>query len=125
MLVVGSSVGAGFRVHLNEGLPAGLSLSIEYHVDSLVNNVFGMIPQELEYVLDLGLVWEPPQPDAVLPGAGRDELLGYHSHGGQPGGSWLGQAAQQGRGAPSPGPALARVVVLGRSVENLLNLGSC
>ena len=90
-------------------------------MDSLVNNVFGMIPQELEYVLDLGLVWEPPQPDAVLPGAGRDELLGYHSHGGQPGGSWLGQAAQQGRGAPSPGPALARVVVLGRSVENLEN----
>ena len=56
-------------------------LSIEDHVDSLVDDIFGVFPEELQDVLHLGLVRETSQPDAVLPGAGSDELLGYHSHG--------------------------------------------
>ena len=50
-------------------------------MDPLVDDVFGVLPQELEDVLHLGLVGQPPQPDAVPPGAGGDQLLGYHSHG--------------------------------------------
>ena len=50
-------------------------------MDPLVDNVFGVFPQELQDVLHLGLVGQPPQPDAVPPGAGGDQLLGYHSDG--------------------------------------------
>ena len=60
-------------------------LSIEDHVDSLVDDILGVLAQELQYVLHLSLVGQPSQPDAVLPGAGSDELLGYHSHGRQGG----------------------------------------
>ena len=60
-------------------------LSIEDHVDSLVDDVLGVLAQELQDVLHLGLVGQPPQPDAVLPRPGSDELLGYHSHGRQAG----------------------------------------
>ena len=72
-------------------------LGIEDHMDSLVDDILGVLAQELQYVLHLGLVRQPSQPDTILPGAGSDELLGYHSHGGQAG--W--QTGHQGGPGPS------------------------
>ena len=66
-------------------------------MDSLVDDVLGVLAQELQDVLHLGLVGQSPQPDAVLPRPGSDELLGYHSHGRQAG----RQAGDQGGAAPS------------------------
>ena len=45
----------------------------------------------------LSLIGESAQSDAVLAGAGSDELLGYHSHGWEAG----GQAGHQRRSCPS------------------------
>ena len=55
-------------------------MCIEDHMDTLVNNIFGMVSQELEDVLDLSLVRKAAESDAVLAGARSDHLLGYHSH---------------------------------------------
>ena len=63
------------------GLELRCYLSIEDHVDSLVDDVLGVLAQELQDLLHLGLVGQPSQADAILPGAGSDELLGYDSHG--------------------------------------------
>ena len=56
-------------------------LCIEDHVDALVDNVLGMVAKELEDMLNLGLIRESAQSDAVFAGAGSDELLGNNSHG--------------------------------------------
>ena len=72
-------------------------LGIEDHVDSLVDDILGVLAQELQYVLHLSLVRQPSQPDTILPGAGSDQLLGYHSHGWQAG--W--EARYQRRSRPS------------------------
>ena len=58
-------------------------MSIEDHVDSLVDNIFGVVAQELEDVLHLSLVWETPESDTIFPGSSSDKLLGYHSDRGQ------------------------------------------
>ena len=102
-------------------------LSIEDHVDSLVDDILGVLAQELQDVLHLGLVGQAPQPDAVLPRAGSDQLLGYHSHGGQTGGE---AGDQRGPTPPSPSSSssssdqagLASPGLSG-SVEDLLDLG--
>ena len=108
-------------------------------MDALVDDVLGVVPQELEDVLHLGLVGQPPQPDAVPPGAGGDELLGYHSHGlamarprvlttGVMGRH--GEAGDQGAGGHGAQEAGARAGaglagVLRGPVEDLLHLRRC
>ena len=103
-------------------------------MDTLVDYIFGVVPQELKDVLDLGLVGQPPQPDAVPPGAGSDQLLGYHSHGsglvrrvrtvghgeiGDEGARARGHGAHQ----AGAGAGLAGAGVLRGPVEHLLHLG--
>ena len=51
-------------------------LCIVDHMDALVNDAFAMISQEVKNVLNLGFERQAPQPDAVLPRASSDHLLG-------------------------------------------------
>ena len=51
-------------------------LSVVDHVHSLVDNVLGVFAQEFENVFHLCLVGQSSQADAILAGAGSDELLG-------------------------------------------------
>ena len=53
-------------------------LRVVHHVHPLVDDALGALPEELQDVLHLRLVGEPPQADAVLPGAGGDHLLRQH-----------------------------------------------
>ena len=105
-------------------------------MDALVDDIFGVVLQELEDVLHLGLVGQPPQPDAVPPGARGDQLLGYHSHGLAPRRSRVlttrmvghGEAGEQGtrargHGVHQPGAGARLAGVLRGPVEDLLHLG--
>ena len=50
-------------------------------MDTLVNNVLGMVTKELQDMLHLGLIGESAKSDTVFAGSSSDELLGYDSHG--------------------------------------------
>ena len=52
-------------------------LCIVDHVDSLEDDVPGVLPEEGEDVCHRGLVRKTSESDAVLAGPGGDELLGH------------------------------------------------
>ena len=62
---------------------SGAYLRVVDHVDPVVDNVLGVVTQELEEMFHLGLVGQTPQSDAVPSRAHCDHLLG---EGGEAGG---------------------------------------
>ena len=50
-------------------------LCVVDHVDSLVDDVFGVIAEEFEYMFHLGFIRQSSKANAILPGAGSDQLL--------------------------------------------------
>ena len=55
-------------------------LGVVDHVDALVDDTFGVLAKELEDVLNLSLVRQSTQADAVLARAWRDHLLRQQWH---------------------------------------------
>ena len=68
-------------------------LSGEDHVDALVLDILGKLPQECEHVRHLGAPRQVPQADAVAPRASCDEVL--RQEGGQ---RCRGELGEEGRG---------------------------
>lgn len=124
-------------------------LRIDHHVHTLVDYVLGKVVQKVENVLDHRLVGQSAQPNAVLGGARRDEVLCGERESGmghrraevsclcgceavtEAVGTHLRQQRQLHRRQLGDQRRLAvpaaRLVILGvhRPVEHLLHLGGC
>ena len=76
----GRGLGRLLVAHLDEALARGVALAVEDHVHPLELDVPGVVAQEAEHLLDLGLVGQATQADTIPSVAGGSRRLGGPFH---------------------------------------------